>query len=96
MRSGRTGRSRRRGERADRSRRPGRRRPGSRPTPGFPPGSVLTRKYKGGVVQVKVLADGFEYQGAVYSSLSAVAKTVAGSHCNGFLFFQLIKKGDAA
>src|SRR5215470_17249965 len=25
-----------------------------------PPGSVITRKYKGSVVQVKVLADGFE------------------------------------
>src|SRR5262245_6217857 len=47
-----------------------------------PPGTVLTRKYKGTVVQVKVLADGFEYEGAVYRSLSAVAKAVTGSHCN--------------
>src|SRR4051812_720002 len=30
-----------------------------------PPGTVLTRKYKGQVLQVKVLADGFEYQGSV-------------------------------
>ena len=28
-----------------------------------PPGTVLTRKYKGGTVQVKVLANGFEYAG---------------------------------
>jgi hypothetical protein len=54
-----------------------------------PPGSVITRKYKGTVVQVKVLRDGFEYAGAVYPSLSAVAKAVTGSHCNGFLFFKL-------
>jgi hypothetical protein len=54
-----------------------------------PPGSVLTRKYKGGVVQVKVLPAGFEYEGQVYRSLSAVAKAVTGSHCNGFLFFGL-------
>jgi hypothetical protein len=55
---------------------------------------VLTRKYKGGTVQVKVLAQGFEYAGALYSSLSAVAKAVTGSHCNGFLFFGLTKGGD--
>ena len=59
-----------------------------------PPGSVLTRKYKGGTVQVKVLPRGFEYAGAVYGSLSAVAKAVTGSHCNGFLFFGLTK-GDS-
>jgi hypothetical protein len=59
-----------------------------------PPGTVLTRKYKGGTVQVKVLAQGFEYAGAVYGSLSAVAKAVTGSHCNGFLFFGLTKGGD--
>ena len=59
-----------------------------------PPGTVLTRKYKGGSVQVKVLAQGFEYAGALYGSLSAVAKAVTGSHCNGFLFFGLTKGGE--
>ena len=58
-----------------------------------PPGSVLTRAYKGGTVQVKVLAEGFEYDGAVHASLSAVAKAVTGSHCNGFHFFRLTAKG---
>ena len=57
-----------------------------------PPGSLITRPYKGGVVQVKVLRDGFVYAGAVYPSLSAVAKAVTGSHCNGFLFFKLTTK----
>jgi hypothetical protein len=59
-----------------------------------PPGTVLTRKYKGDTVHVKVLAGGFEYAGAVYGSLSAVAKAVTGSHCNGFLFFGLTKGGE--
>jgi hypothetical protein len=36
-----------------------------------------------------VLADGFEYAGQVYASLSAVAKAITGSHCNGYLFFRL-------
>ena len=58
-----------------------------------PPGTVLTRKYKGGTVQVKVLPSGFEYQGQTYGSLSAVAKAVTGSHCNGFLFFGLLEGG---
>jgi hypothetical protein len=54
-----------------------------------PPGTILTRDYKGARLQVKVLANGFEYQGEVYASLSAVAKAITGSHCNGFLFFKL-------
>ena len=57
-----------------------------------PPGSIITRPYKRDVVQVKVLEVGFEYAGKVYASLSAVAKVVTGSHCNGFLFFQLTGK----
>lgn len=61
-----------------------------------PPGTILTRKYKGDVIQVKVLPHGFEYAGEVYGSLSAVAKAVTGSHCNGFLFFKLNAKGGAA
>jgi hypothetical protein len=54
-----------------------------------PPGTVLTRKYKGETLQVMVLADGFEYAGQVFASLSAVAKAITGSHCNGYLFFRL-------
>ena len=51
-------------------------------------GTVLTRPYKGAVLQVKILAEGFEYDGQVYPSLSAVAKAITGTHCNGFLFFR--------
>ena len=46
---------------------------------------------RGGVV----LADGLEYDGQVYASLSAVAKAITGSHTNGFLFFRLLGKGDS-
>jgi hypothetical protein len=53
-----------------------------------PPGTILTRPYKGQLVQVQVLTDGFAYAGRVFPSLSAVAKAVTGSHCNGFLFFR--------
>lgn len=53
------------------------------------PGTVLTRPYRGRLIQVTVLPKGFEWEGAVYRSLSAVAKVVTGSHWNGRLFFGL-------
>src|SRR5262245_46819620 len=62
--------------------------------PRLPPaGSLLTRPYKGRQLQVQVLADGFAFEGRVYRSLSAVAKAITGSHCNGFLFFRLTTQG---
>jgi hypothetical protein len=53
------------------------------------PGTVLTRPYKGRTITATVLDDGFEYEGEVYRSLSAVAKAVTGSHWNGNYFFGL-------
>jgi len=58
-----------------------------------PPGSVLSRPYKGRQLQVQVLADGFAFEGRLYRSLSAVAQAITGSHCNGFLFFRLTHNG---
>ncbi|GIK17768.1 MAG: hypothetical protein BroJett003_27320 [Planctomycetota bacterium] len=52
-------------------------------------GSQIARKHKGRTVTVTVLADGFEYEGERYGSLSAIAKAVTGSHINGFRFFGL-------
>ena len=53
------------------------------------PGTAIVRKYKGRTLRVLVVKDGFEYEGERYKSLSAVAKAVTGSHCNGFRFFNL-------
>jgi hypothetical protein len=53
-----------------------------------PPGTILTRPYKGQQLHVQVLHDGFAYAGHVYPSLSAVAKIITGTHTNGFLFFR--------
>jgi hypothetical protein len=39
-----------------------------------PPGSYLEREYKGRRVIVKILVDGFEFNGQNYRSLSAIAK----------------------
>jgi hypothetical protein len=56
------------------------------------PGTLLTRQYKGRLVQVLVREKGFEYEGTVYRSLSAVAHAVTGSHWSGHLFFNLGRK----
>ena len=58
--------------------------------PRLPPvGVAITRNYKGRTITVTVLADGFEYAGERYPSLTAVAKAITGSHLNGFRFFQI-------
>jgi Protein of unknown function (DUF2924) len=56
------------------------------------PGAIITRPYKGETLHVKVLPQGFEFDGEVYKSLSAVAKAITGQHCNGFHFFRLGKE----
>jgi len=56
------------------------------------PGAVLTREYKGETVEVMVLPKGFQYDGEVYRSLSAVAKAITGTHWNGYHFFGLTKQ----
>jgi AraC-like DNA-binding protein len=57
-----------------------------------PPGNWIERDYKGTMIRVLVVADGFEYEGRRYRSLSAIAKAITGSHINGFLFFRLWRK----
>jgi len=57
------------------------------------PGTEIEREYKGRTVKVNVLHDGFEYEGEVYRSLSAIAKAVTGSHWNGYHFFGMSKEG---
>lgn len=56
----------------------------------FPkPGSVIRREYKGRVIVARVLPRGFEYEGDVYRSLTAIAQKVTGAHWNGVSFFGL-------
>ena len=61
-----------------------------------PPGTILSRPYKGEMLQVRVLPHGLEFEGRIYPSLSAVAKAITGSHCSGYLFFRLTSKGVAS
>jgi hypothetical protein len=50
---------------------------------------VLTREFRESTITVKILADGFEYQGRRYGSLSAIATEVTGTRWNGLAFFAL-------
>lgn len=57
-----------------------------------PPGTAISRRYKGKTLIVNVRPDGFEYDGEKFASLSGVAKAITGSHVNGFRFFGLETK----
>jgi hypothetical protein len=61
--------------------------------PGLEPGAVVTRLYKGQTLEVTVLPLGFQFEGQVYRSLSALARAITGSHCSGRHFFGLTAKG---
>ncbi|MBN8891045.1 MAG: DUF2924 domain-containing protein [Rhodospirillales bacterium] len=49
----------------------------------------LVREYQGIEHTVTVLADGYEWQGRPYQSLSAVARAITGTRWNGLVFFGL-------
>ena len=57
-----------------------------------PPGSVLTKTYRGEQIRVSVLDDGLEWNGRRFTSLSAVARAITGQKWNGWLFFGLTKR----
>ena len=59
------------------------------PTPSYrlKPGTMLVREWHGVTHRVGVMDDGFEYDGQRYSSLSEVARRIAGTRWSGPLFF---------
>jgi hypothetical protein len=61
-----------------------------------PPGSYLEREYKGQRVIVKVLVDGFEFEGQVHRFRSAIAQEVTGTKWNGFAFFNMAPSTEAS
>lgn len=61
---------------------------GDRPPP-LLPGAVLRREYKGQVLLVRVLPKGFEFEGEIYRSLTAIAQKVTGARWSGHHFFGL-------
>ncbi|MFM5953725.1 MAG: DUF2924 domain-containing protein [Novosphingobium sp.] len=57
------------------------------------PGTRLVRDWHGVGHTIIVLADGFEYDGRHWKTLTAVAKAITGAHWNGPLFFGLTRRG---
>ena len=57
------------------------------------PGTVITKQYKGSELRVTVRDQGFEFDGAIYGSLTALTKEITGCRSiNGRLFWGLSKR----
>lgn len=54
---------------------------------GHAPGTRLIREWQGKTYQVLVTADGFEWDGRRFKSLSAIARTITGTRWSGPAFF---------
>lgn len=52
-------------------------------------GTRLLREWQGVEYVVTVTADGFEWHGRPYKSLSAIARAITGTRWNGWVFFGL-------
>ena len=54
-------------------------------------GTVITKTYRGQTIEVKVLENGFEYQGKTYKSISRMAMEIVKRPISGYVFFGLSK-----
>ncbi len=60
-------------------------------------GTVLSKEHRGERHEVTVRADGFDYRGQRFDSLSAIARRITGTNWNGLRFFGLRStRGEAA
>jgi hypothetical protein len=64
---------------------------GGSPRRQLKPGTVLVRDYQGERYTVTVAADGFDWQGTTYASLSALARAITGTAWSGPRFFALAR-----
>ena len=69
---------------------------GGSPRRRLKPGTVLVRDYHGQRHTVTVVSDGFDWQGATYPSLSAIARAITGTAWSGPRFFALAPANGAA
>jgi len=59
------------------------------------PGTRLVRTWNGRTYRVTVCAEGFEFDGRLYRSLSRIAREITGVHRSGPRFFGLTSAGPA-
>lgn len=55
------------------------------------PGSTIIKTYRGKIIEVKVLANSFEYEGKIFKSISRIAMTIVKRPISGYVFFGLNK-----
>jgi hypothetical protein len=60
--------------------------------PRIKPGTQLLRVWREQTHRVTALPDGFEWSGARFSSLSAIAREITGTNWNGYAFFGLRRR----
>ena len=60
------------------------------------PGTRLIREWRGKRHHVEVLENSFAYEGAVYGSLSEIAREITGAHWSGPRFFGLKNRRKAS
>lgn len=58
-------------------------------------GHTITKEWRGKKLEVTVRADGLEFDGKTYRSLSAIASGLLGCPANGYHFFSLLKSQTA-
>lgn len=58
-------------------------------------GTVLTRTYKGKEITATVVEGGLEYEGAIYKSVSGLARHIVGYQISGPVFFKLTGQPEA-
>ena len=59
------------------------------------PGTRLMREWNGTMHSMLVTADGFDFGGKTWRSLSLIARHITGAHWSGPRFFGLKRKGKA-
>jgi hypothetical protein len=68
---------------------------GGSPRRQLKPGTVLVRDYRGQRHTVTVAPNGFDWQGTIYPSLSAIARAITGTAWSGPRFFALARRNGA-
>ncbi|WP_138512808.1 DUF2924 domain-containing protein [Maricaulis alexandrii] len=72
---------------------------GETPKPAAPklkPGAQLMRTWNGITHRVDVVEEGYRYRDETFTSLSAIAKAITGTHWSGPRFFGLVSRKKAA
>ena len=54
----------------------------------LPPGSIITKNFKGRVLEILVTEDGLQYEGKMYRSISGLAMDITGYPISGYVFFE--------